>query len=242
MKNGARSDHAATSPPTAGPLIPPSRKPPENRPLARPRWLVGTVPRSRAWALTLNMAEPTPPTPRRTMSWAKESENPARMLLAATIAIPAAITPCSPNRSFVELMVLRGSGGVGSAMFSISAQALLLGTVPPASAAGPAACSAAASCSAGSAAPRWAGWWRRGRCGRRSSSTAACSWCPRSWRRSCYAGCRTAARRPARVGRFAGNAGPRGSEPHLAGGRVGQPGRRLRRARRARRPSAAVRP
>jgi len=34
------------------------------------------------------------------------------------------------SRSFVELMVLRGSGGVGSAMFSISAQALLLGTVP----------------------------------------------------------------------------------------------------------------
>jgi len=33
------------------------------------------------------------------------------------------------SRSFVELMVLRGSGGVGSAMFSISAQALLLGTV-----------------------------------------------------------------------------------------------------------------
>jgi hypothetical protein len=28
MKNGARSDHAATSPPIAGPLIPPSRKPP----------------------------------------------------------------------------------------------------------------------------------------------------------------------------------------------------------------------
>jgi len=34
------------------------------------------------------------------------------------------------SRSFVELIVLRGSGGVGSAMFSISAQALLLGTVP----------------------------------------------------------------------------------------------------------------
>ena len=34
------------------------------------------------------------------------------------------------SQSFLELMVLRGSGGVGSAMFSISAQALLLGTVP----------------------------------------------------------------------------------------------------------------
>ena len=37
MKNGARSDHAAISPPTAGPLIPPTRNPPLNRPLARPR-------------------------------------------------------------------------------------------------------------------------------------------------------------------------------------------------------------
>jgi MFS transporter, DHA1 family, multidrug resistance protein len=34
------------------------------------------------------------------------------------------------SQSFTELIVLRGSGGVGSAMFSISAQALLLGTVP----------------------------------------------------------------------------------------------------------------
>jgi MFS family permease len=34
------------------------------------------------------------------------------------------------SQSFAELMVLRGSGGVGSAMFSISAQALLLDSVP----------------------------------------------------------------------------------------------------------------
>jgi MFS family permease len=34
------------------------------------------------------------------------------------------------SKSFAELMVLRGGGGVGSAMFSISAQALLLGSVP----------------------------------------------------------------------------------------------------------------
>jgi MFS family permease len=34
------------------------------------------------------------------------------------------------SQSFTELIVLRGSGGVGSAMFSISAQALLLGAVP----------------------------------------------------------------------------------------------------------------
>src|SRR5690348_13927601 len=86
MKNGARSDHAATRPPTAGPLIPPSRKPPLNRPLARPRWLGDTVPRSKAWALMLNIAEPTPPLPRSTISSTKDWENPARMLLAATTA------------------------------------------------------------------------------------------------------------------------------------------------------------
>ena len=46
----------------------------------------------------------------------------------AVVAVSSILAGCS--RSFVELMVLRGSGGVGSAMFSISAQALLLGTVP----------------------------------------------------------------------------------------------------------------
>jgi MFS family permease len=46
----------------------------------------------------------------------------------AVVAVSSILAGCS--KSFVELMVLRGSGGVGSAMFSISAQALLLGTVP----------------------------------------------------------------------------------------------------------------
>jgi MFS transporter, DHA1 family, multidrug resistance protein len=46
----------------------------------------------------------------------------------AVVAVSSILAGCS--QSFVELMVLRGSGGVGSAMFSISAQALLLGTVP----------------------------------------------------------------------------------------------------------------
>ena len=99
MKNGARSDHAATRPPTAGPLIPPSRKPPLNRPLARPRWLPGTLSRSRAWALMLNIADPTPPLPRSTISSAKDCENPARTLLTATTAMPAAITGGAPKRS-----------------------------------------------------------------------------------------------------------------------------------------------
>ena len=58
MKNGARRDQAARSPPTAGPLIPPTRNPPENRPLARPRCSSGTLTSSNVWALTLNIAEP----------------------------------------------------------------------------------------------------------------------------------------------------------------------------------------
>src|SRR5215472_7247661 len=58
MKNGARGDQAATSPPTAGPLIPPS-----------------------------------------TINWTKDAENPASVLLTATIATPAAIVQCSPNLS-----------------------------------------------------------------------------------------------------------------------------------------------
>jgi MFS transporter, DHA1 family, multidrug resistance protein len=44
------------------------------------------------------------------------------------VAVSSILAGCS--RSFAELLVLRGGGGVGSAMFSISAQALLLGTVP----------------------------------------------------------------------------------------------------------------
>jgi hypothetical protein len=98
MKNGARRDQAAISPPIAGPLIPPIRKPPEYRPLARPRCSLGTLPSSRVCALTLNIAEPSPPTPRSTMSCVKESENPARMLLTATIPMPADITLYSPKR------------------------------------------------------------------------------------------------------------------------------------------------
>ena len=46
----------------------------------------------------------------------------------AVVAVSSVLAGCS--QSFAELLVLRGSGGVGSAMFSISAQALLLGAVP----------------------------------------------------------------------------------------------------------------
>ncbi len=99
MRNGARSDHAATSPPTAGPLIPPTRNPPLYTPLARPRCPLGTVASSSVWAPTVYMAEPRPPAPRSTISWANDCEKPASTLLTATTAMPAAITECSPNRS-----------------------------------------------------------------------------------------------------------------------------------------------
>ncbi len=52
-------------------------------------------------------------------------------VMAAGIAVVAVSSVLAGfSQSFTELMVLRGSGGVGSAMFSISAQALLLGAVP----------------------------------------------------------------------------------------------------------------
>ncbi len=54
---------------------------------------------SRVWALTLNIADPRPPIPRSTISSANDPENPARMLLAATTVIPAAMTRRSPKRS-----------------------------------------------------------------------------------------------------------------------------------------------
>jgi hypothetical protein len=45
------------------------------------------------------MAEPSPPTPRSTSSWANDRENPASRLLTATTAMPIAITGREPNRS-----------------------------------------------------------------------------------------------------------------------------------------------
>jgi hypothetical protein len=99
MKNGARSDQVAMSPPTAGPLIPPSRNPPLYSPLARPRWSLRTLASSRAWALMENIAEPSPPTPRKMSSSARDRENPASTLLTATTAMPVAMITGSPNRS-----------------------------------------------------------------------------------------------------------------------------------------------
>ena len=52
-------------------------------------------------------------------------------VMAAGIAIVAVSSVLAGfSCSFAQLMVLRGSGGLGSAMFSVSAQALLLGRVP----------------------------------------------------------------------------------------------------------------
>jgi DHA1 family multidrug resistance protein-like MFS transporter len=53
------------------------------------------------------------------------------MIMAAGIAIVAVSSILAGfSRSFAELLLLRGVGGLGSAMFSISAQALLLASVP----------------------------------------------------------------------------------------------------------------
>ena len=99
MMKGARGDQAAIRPPSAGPLIPPSRNPPLKTPLARPRCPSGTLTRSRVWAPTVYMAEPRPPAPRKVMSCGNDRENPASTLLTATTAMPAAMTARSPNRS-----------------------------------------------------------------------------------------------------------------------------------------------
>jgi hypothetical protein len=54
----------------AGPVIPPIRNPAWKTPLARPRSPVSTEVSSSVVAATVNMADPKPPTPRKTSSWA----------------------------------------------------------------------------------------------------------------------------------------------------------------------------
>jgi DHA1 family multidrug resistance protein-like MFS transporter len=55
----------------------------------------------------------------------------SRRVMAVGIAVVAVSSILAGlSQSFVELLVLRGVGGLGSAMFSISAQALLLSSVP----------------------------------------------------------------------------------------------------------------
>jgi len=55
----------------------------------------------------------------------------SRRVMAAGIAVVAVSSVLAGfSQSFPELLVLRGIGGLGSAMFSVSAQALLLASVP----------------------------------------------------------------------------------------------------------------
>ena len=55
----------------------------------------------------------------------------SRRVMAAGIAVVAVSSILAGlSQSFAELLVLRGIGGLGSAMFSVSAQALLLASVP----------------------------------------------------------------------------------------------------------------
>ena len=55
----------------------------------------------------------------------------SRRVMAIGIAVVAASSVLAGfSRSFAQLLVLRGVGGLGSAMFSVSAQALLLASVP----------------------------------------------------------------------------------------------------------------
>jgi len=55
----------------------------------------------------------------------------SRAVMATGISVVAVSSVLAGfSRSFVQLLVLRGVGGLGSAMFSVSAQALLLASVP----------------------------------------------------------------------------------------------------------------
>src|ERR1700746_1186180 len=54
-----------------------------------------------------------------------------RQVMTSGIAVVAVSSMLAGfSRSFTQLLVLRGVGGLGSAMFSVSAQALLLASVP----------------------------------------------------------------------------------------------------------------
>src|SRR5580692_6771564 len=57
----------------------------------------------------------------------------SRRVMAIGIAVVAVSSMLAGfSRSFAQLLVLRGVGGLGSAMYSVSAQALLLASVPSA--------------------------------------------------------------------------------------------------------------
>jgi len=52
------------------------------------------------------------------------------VMVAGLVTVAVSSVLAGFSRSFVELIALRGAGGIGSAMFTISAQALLLASVP----------------------------------------------------------------------------------------------------------------
>ncbi len=97
--NGARIEMPVTAPPIAGPVTPPNRNPAWNAPDARPRCSGPAVRSSRAIAETVNIADPIPPTPRRTSSWGKLCARAVSRDEPATTQIPMDMIRRSPKRS-----------------------------------------------------------------------------------------------------------------------------------------------
>ena len=97
-------------------------------------------------------------------------------VMAIGIAVVAASSVLAGlSGSFVQLLILRGIGGLGSAMFSVSAQTLLLVSVPDDQRGRASGLYSGGFLVGGSVAPRWVGSSPPGPCGRPFSSTAACS-------------------------------------------------------------------
>src|SRR5699024_4316571 len=67
--NGTRSPNSASSPPSTGPSIPPSRNAVAYADVHRPRIEGGPSRTTKDIAETVNIVEPTPPSPRTTRSW-----------------------------------------------------------------------------------------------------------------------------------------------------------------------------
>jgi len=100
-----------------------------------------------------------------------------RVVLATGIAIVAVSSALAGlAHSYLQLLVLRGAGGIGSAMFSVSAMGLLLRTVDAHHRARAVGLFRAVSCSVESPARPSADRSPHGRSARPSSST------PRRWR------------------------------------------------------------
>ena len=104
-----------------------------------------------------------------------------RVMAVGITVVAASSALAGLSGSFVQLIILRGVGGLGSAMFSVSAQTLLLVSVPDVAARpGQRPVLGRVPGRRDHVVPRSAGSSRPGLCGRRSSSTAPCSSCPPS--------------------------------------------------------------